>query len=286
MGITIAKGIRHTLSYGFIRCPFGLCSDDDQNIYIVDYLNHRIVEWKSDTTNDPIVIDIDRSEDSNGRSFYPKDVIIDKKNNSLIISDNLNRQVIGWSLDSNTKSEEIIIKDICCYGLALDKDGCIYVADIQKNEVSRWRRGDLHGTTVAGGNGKGNNLDQFNTPALIFVDEDYSLYVSDSENHRVMKWLKDAKEGIVVAGVGNDSEGSFVYLSKPEGVIVDELGQIYVADRSRQQVIRWGDGAKEGTIVIGQERMGSPTHLSFDRVGNLYVVDSQKNEIKKFEIRG
>jgi hypothetical protein len=53
---------------------------------------------------------------------------------------------------------------------------------------------------VAGGNGEGNNLNQFNHPSYIFVDEDHSVYVSDLMNHRVMKWMEGAEEGIVVAG--------------------------------------------------------------------------------------
>ncbi len=56
----------------------------------------------------------------------------------------------------------------------MDKDGSLYVSDQKKYEVRRWKRGDQHGTIVAGGNGKG---DQLNYSANIFVDEDYSLYV-------------------------------------------------------------------------------------------------------------
>jgi hypothetical protein len=288
-GVSITKVIRTTLSYGFINCPFGLCSDNDQNIYIVDYVNHRIVEWKSNTINDPIVVNIDVNLENEKR--YPKDVIIDKENNCLIMANNYNRQIVRWSLENNTNNEEIIIKDICCYGLTMDKDGSIYVCDNYRNEVKRWKRGDPNGTIIAGGHGKGTNLNQLNEPTFIFVDDDYSLYVSDTNNHRVMKWLKDAKEGIVVAGDGNDSADSSIKLSKPQGIIVDQLGQIYVADASNDAVIRWSKGAQEGMIIVGGSRQPSstrlqfPTRLSFDREGNLYVLNWINNEIQKFEIR-
>ena len=75
----------------------------------------------------------------------------------------------------------------------MDKDGSIYVVDSKKNEVKRWKRGEEKGIIVAGGNGEGDQLNQFNRPTRIFVDENYSLYVSDAHNYRVMKWLKDAK---------------------------------------------------------------------------------------------
>jgi DNA-binding beta-propeller fold protein YncE len=105
-----------------------------------------------------------------------------------------------------------------------------------------------------------------------------------------MKWLKDAKEGIVVAG-GNGQGNSLTQLSYPRGVIVDQLGQIYVADGGNDRVVRWCKGAKEGTIVVGgngkeeqSNQFNYPTDLSFDRQGNFYVVDQWNHRVQKFEI--
>ena len=112
----------------------------------------------------------------------------------------------------------------------------------------------------------------------------------DMNNHRVMKWLKDAKEGIVVAG-GNGKGDNLSQLYYPLGVIVDKLGQIYVADQGSSRVVRWCKGAKEGTLVVGGNEEGeqsnqlhNPQGLSFDRKGNLYVADSWNDRIQKFEI--
>jgi sugar lactone lactonase YvrE len=271
-------------------CPDGICIDDDQTIYIADCGNHRIVEWKCNATNGQIVAGGNGEGNKTNQLNYPRDVIIDKENNSLIISDNGNRRVIRWFRQNNTKNGEIIIKDIDCRGLTMDKNGSLYVSDYIKNEVRRWERGDQNGTIVAGGNGKGNHLNQFNLPTYIFVDEDYSLYVSDTRNHRVMKWLKDAKEGIVVAG-GNGQGNSLTQLSSPQGVIADQLGQIYVADVDNHRVIRWCKGDKQGTIVVvgnggGKQsnQFNGPVGLSSDRQGNLYVADYWNHRIQKFEI--
>ncbi|CAF4773431.1 unnamed protein product, partial [Rotaria sp. Silwood2] len=82
----------------------------------------------------------------------------------------------------------------------MDNDGDLYVSDIEKHEVRRWKKGQRDGTIIAGGNGKGCQLNQLDSPTHIFVDQDYAIYISDENNHRVMKWMKGAKEGIVVAG--------------------------------------------------------------------------------------
>ena len=64
-------------------------------------------------------------------------------------------------------------------GLTMDENGSLYIIDREKHEVRRYRRGESQGTVVAGGNGKGNRLDQLSSPEHVFVDRDHSVYVSD-----------------------------------------------------------------------------------------------------------
>ncbi|CAF4654825.1 unnamed protein product, partial [Rotaria sp. Silwood2] len=63
-------------------------------------------------------------------------------------------------------------------------------------------------------------------------------------------------------------------------LFVDTLGTIYVADSSNHRVMHWPKGAKQGTVIVGGNGEGAganqfndPLGLSFDRQGNLYVVD-------------
>ena len=263
----------------------GIFIDDHQDIFIADYANHRIVEWKLNSINAQIVAH-GKQNQLNG----PTDVIVDKEDNSLIIADKGNRRVVlRWPHQNNTNGR-ILISNIDCHGLTMDKKGSLYVSDCKKNEVRRWKRGEEEGTIVAGGNGEGDGLGQLNWPTYIFVDEDYSLFVSDSENDRVMKWVKNAKEGIVVAG-GNGSGNHLTQLSDPRGITVDQLGQIYVADCDNDRVVCWYEGSKEGTIIVGGNRRGQesnqlscPMDLSFDKQGNLYVADNGNNRIQKFDL--
>ncbi|CAF1246209.1 unnamed protein product [Adineta steineri] len=214
-------------------------------------------------------------------------VIVDQQNHSIIIADHGNRRVIRW-LNQN---QEILIQNIHCWGLAIDKNGFLYVSDWEKHEVRRWKMEEYkRGIIVAGGNGKGDQLNQFNFPTFIFVDEDQSVYVSDTSNHRVMKWRKDATEGIVVAG-GNGQGENLNQLSSPHGVIVDDLGQIYVADCWNDRVMRWCEGKAEGEIIVGGNGLGyrsnqlnRPRGLFFDDEKNLYVADFSNHRIEKFEI--
>ncbi len=109
-------------------------------------------------------------------------------------------------------------------------------------------------------------------------------------NNHVMKWIKGATKGIIAAG-GNGYGNSLTQLFYPQGVVVNKLGQIYVADQRNDRIVRWNKGAKEGTIVVGGNGYGqqpnqldNPRGLSFDRQGNLYVVDCENDRMQKFEI--
>ncbi len=102
------------------------------------------------------------------------------------------------------------------------------------NSNTKWRQNGL--TIVAGGNGKGDHLNQLNCPACFFIDKDHSVYVSDRDNHRAMKWMKGAKEGIVVAG-GHGQGNSLRQLSHLQGVIVNDLGDVYVADSDNNRIM-------------------------------------------------
>jgi len=105
-----------------------------------------------------------------------------------------------------------------------------------------------------------------------------------------MKWLKGAKEGIVVAG-GQGYGNSFKQLSDPQGLVVNENGDVFVADYYNDRVMCWPTGSKEGRVVVGGNGEGEgsnqlrcPRGLVFDRANNLYVVDSDNHRIQRFNV--
>ncbi|CAF3912940.1 unnamed protein product [Adineta steineri] len=289
-GVSIAGGNGNGNQLNQLNGPQSIYVDDDhQTIYITDYENDRIVRWKYGAKNGQVVAGGNSEGNRSDQLNSPTDVIVDRKNDSLIICDRKSSRVVRWSRQKDRNGETIIC-DINCWGLTMDKNGDLYVSDWKKDEVRRWKQGEKEGTIVAGGNGQGNHLNQLHCPTYIFVDEHHSVYISDCDNHRVMKWMKGAKEGIVVAG-GKGQGNSLAQLSNPLGVIVDHLGNVYVADRDNHRIMRWCKGSKEGSIVVGGNGEGKqpnqfnyPATLSFDVHGNLYVVDHNNHRIQKFEI--
>ncbi|CAF3411413.1 unnamed protein product [Rotaria socialis] len=77
----------------------------------------------------------------------------------------------------------------------------------------------------------------------------------------------------------------------PNGLFVDALGTLYVAESKNDRVMRWVQGAKQGTLIVGgngrgagANQLNSPLGLSFDRHGNLYVAEYGNNRVQRFSI--
>ncbi|CAF1357878.1 unnamed protein product, partial [Rotaria magnacalcarata] len=91
---------------------------------------------------------------------------------------------------------------------------------------------------------------------------------------------------------GQGAGSSLTKLYYPLGLFVDSVGTLYVVDSWNYRVMRWTQGdKKEGTIIAGGNGTGAganqfnyPVGLSFDRHGNLYVVDSNNNRVQRFSI--
>jgi len=288
-GITIVGGNGKGSELNQINESWCIYADRDQTIYVSDCSNHRIVEWKKDATYGRIVAGGNGEGQRNDQLNYPQSMIVDYQTDSLIICDSNNQRVVLWPRQNGT-SGATIISDVKCWDLVMDNHRYLYVSDTEKHEVRRWKIGETNGTLVAGGNGKGDRLNQFDGSRYICVDQDQTVYVSDNRNHRVMKWLKGAKEGIVVAG-GNGSGSSLSQMYYPSRIMVDSLGTIYVVDSANHRIVRWLNEAKEGSIMVGGNGEGNqpnqldyPIDFSFDQQNNLYVLDRDNYRVEKFII--
>lgn len=288
-GTTITGGMGRGSELNQLCFPCGIWIDNDQTIYIADTNNHRILQLKKDSNHIRIAAGGNGQGKRNNQLDRPTKMIIDHRNDSLIICDRGNRRVVRWSRQSG-RITDILISNIDCCDLKMDNEGFLYVSDIEKHEVRRWKMGEQNGTLVAGGKGQGNRLDQFNGPFYIFIDEEYSVYVSDYHNHRVMKWTKGAEEGIVVAG-GQGAGNGLRQLNHPWAFVVDQLGTLYVTDYWNYRVMRWLKGSEQGTIVVGGNGRGEqpyqlngPIDLSFDGENSLYVVEYQNQRVQRFDV--
>ncbi len=145
-------------------------------------------------------------------------------------------------------------------------------------------------TTVAGGNGTGRGIDQFDNPVGIAVDTDGTLFVVDRNNHRVQRIATD---GTITTVAGGNRDGNGVnQLDKPFGITIDAAGTLYIADEDNDRVQRvTADGTV--TTVAGTDGRGSgtnqlagPTGIAVDEQGALYIAEQDLHRVKKVAADG
>ncbi|CAF1182176.1 unnamed protein product [Adineta steineri] len=288
-GYRVAGGSNSGNDRFHLHHPYGFCVDDDQVLYIADSTNNRILKWRCRAMAGELIAGGRGKGDGPDQLNCPTDVIVDETRSNLLICDYQNRRVVRWRLGYNTCGETII-SNIDCHGLAMDKEGYLYVTDYKKNEVRKYKIGESHGILVAGGNGDGNRLDQLNGPLYVFVGRDNSVYVSDEKNDRVIKWKTGSKEGIVVAGGRNRGNG-LEQLSQPGKIFVNPWNTVFVADWGNDRIMSWPHKAILGHVVVGKSsierycsQLRHPISLTFDQHDNLYVANQSDHEIRKFDI--
>lgn len=115
------------------------------------------------------------------------------------------------------------------------------------------KKWDSNGKTVAGGNGEGGALNQFNSTYGVFVDSDGTVFASDYFNHRVVKWSRGASNGTLYAG-GECGQIDHGELCHPSAITFDKEGTMFVTledtKNENGSVVSWKKGATMGTTII------------------------------------
>ncbi|MBU6158485.1 MAG: putative Ig domain-containing protein [Bacteroidetes bacterium] len=187
-------------------------------------------------------------------------------------------------------------------GVAVDKNGNIYVADSYNNRIRRITSTGVV-TTLAGSgtpsfvNGTGVNAG-FYYPSNLAVDTSNNVYVSDNQCIR-----KISPTGVVttLAGSGSsgfaDGTGTAATFSNPLGLALDKNGNVYVADRENQRIRRvsptgvvttlagngnYGFADSSGIAALFANVQG----VALDKSGNIYVADRDNNRVRKISTSG
>ena len=136
--------------------------------------------------------------------------------------------------------------------------------------------------TVAGGNGKGNGLDQLYNPWGMHVDDDQSIYVADQANHRLMEWKINATSGQILIGRKGGGQRND-QLNGPVNIIVDKQNDCWIiCDSGNKRIVRWPrrDSTCGEPIITNVACCG----IALDDDGYIYFSDYQKHEVRRWKI--
>ncbi len=155
----------------------------------------------------------------------------------------------------------------------------------------------LAGSTLGFADGKGSDA-KFGCSLGIAEDSSGHIYVADAYNHKIRK-ITPSGEVSTLAGstLGfEDGQGSNAKFNNPEGIAVDSLGNIFVADTYNHKIRKITPDGVVSTIAGGNAdfangqgydaKFWSPSGLALDSSGNLYVADTGNHKIRKITPKG
>ena len=177
-------------------------------------------------------------------------------------------------------------------GVAVDGQGNLYIADTNNNRIrmvsaSSGRIYTVAGTGTAGYSGDGGPATsaKLNAPSDVFVDSAGNIFIADTFNH-VIRRIDTA--GVIHLTAGTPQTGGFsgdggsatsARLNQPNGVCIDQAGNVYIADTNNNRV-RKVDTTNKITTVAGPASLNSPTDLVVDGSGSIFVTDTNNNAIR------
>ena len=138
-----------------------------------------------------------------------------------------------------------------------------------------------------------------NYPLNVALDANDRLYIVDNLNHRVRTVTRDGTISTLAGNgiadfFGDGGPATSASLNVPDGLVISPTGDVYVAERYNNR-IRKVTTAGVITTVAGNGVAGFsgdgglatsaslfyPTGLALDAAGNLYIVESGNNRVRK-----
>jgi len=245
-----ANGIAGSTADALNSCGF-LLVDDDGNIHISDGGNNRVMFWKKDAVQGTIAAGNGTLGNSDNQLNRPHGLTYDRQSNILFVSDYGNHRIMKYFYNSSS------------------------------------------GILVGGNNICGTSTVQLCQPhGLFFEQSSNSLLIANSAAYNIVRWvLNDTQWSIVVGNSGGTFNGiSPSTLNYPTDVMLDPMGNIYVADRANHRVQFFMADQSNATTIAGKTGMvgsnatllSSPNSITFDNQLNLYVTDGYNHRIQKF----
>lgn len=189
-----------------------------------------------------------------------------------------------------------VFPDTRAQGLAVDKDGNVYIADYGNHRI---RRVDLDGriTTIAGTGIVGGSGDEgLATDAALWFprglafDQLGNLFVADSGTNRVRvidtRGYIHAFAGTGDIGDAGDGESaSAAQLSGPAGLAIDQAsGTLYIADAGNHRVRKVTTDGK--ISAVAGTGFVLPVAIATDDRGDVFVADEGTNRVQRIDARG
>jgi sugar lactone lactonase YvrE len=166
------------------------------------------------------------------------------------------------------------------HGLAIDRDGNIWVSDAQAKDgkgqqVFKYSPQGKLLMTLGKAGVAGAGPDTFNGPSDVAVAANGDIFVADGHygdnTGRIVKFSKDGKF-IKEWGKKGSGPGEF---DEPHSIALDSKGRVFVADRKNDRIQIFD---QDGKFIDQWKQFGRPSGIFISKDDTLYSVDSQSDD--------
>lgn len=313
---------------GRFNAPRAIASDGCGFIYVADYNNHRIQQFttnftflgfwgRGNVTSGWHSAPTGETAGGSGSGDYqfnaPNQIAVDRAQRALYVTDFNNHRVHKFDLES----KQMLGwwgKDSIGYsgwhnpgsgrtgspggsdgmfngphGVAVDKNGYIFVSDYYNHRVQIFRSVGSSVTFVAkvGLTGSAQSLEGFFSYPRAVASDGTSFYVAESGNHRVQKlstydWRYEWRWGSYGSGLG--------LFNTPMMLTLDQHGQLYVPDWGNHRVqkfsatgrILWHAGKTPPASGNTDASFNNPSGIAVDEHDAIYIADYNNHRIVKY----
>ena len=189
--------------------------------------------------------------------------------------------------------------------ITVDVSGNVYFTDYANSRVRKVNTSGIIttvagiGTTAFSGDGSAATLAAIGQPWGVTTDLAGNIYVSDVANDRVRKintsGIISTYAGSSSAGYGGDgSAATAASLNQPTGIVMDGLGNLFIADLINNRIRKVNSAGIISTVVgngtggFGGDAciatggvLNNPTGVAIDGNGNLYIADQGNNRVRE-----
>ncbi|MFM9079591.1 MAG: immunoglobulin domain-containing protein, partial [Opitutaceae bacterium] len=304
---------------GSFRNPYGIAIDAAKNLYVSDTLNNtirkitpaRVVSTLAGTAgffgladgtgaaarfNVPLGLAVDVS----GNVFVAdaKNSVIRRITPAGVVTTYAGAPSQFGSVDGPAANARFFLP----YGVAIDGDGNLYVADSGNHTIRKITAAGVVSTLAGAAMQSGftdgaGSAARFNSPWSIAIDRSGVLHVSDNQNNAIRRitaaGVVSTLAGRASGATGSqDGSGAAARFDQPRGLTVDAAGNVFVMDYGnstlRQITAAGVVSTPAGAVrIIGDTDSVGPAARFFDPTdvvadgSSLDVVDSSNNLIRK-----
>lgn len=184
------------------------------------------------------------------------------------------------------------------YGLAIDANDYIYVADMGNNVIRKVSPLGVVSTLAGSPTGAFGSADgigalaTFKAPMYLTVNGAGTVYVSDSGNN-LIRMISAAGQVTYVNGLNVNTTGT------PYGLKVDANNNLYFAAGIKQQIFKLtpngtlislagnpGGGVGSTNGIGSAASFATPVDIAIDNTGDIYIADKGNNRLRKLTMTG